>query len=555
MARIEDLRVCYGERRVLDDFSLVLPETGITALSGPSGCGKTTLLRVLSGLQRRSAGVVTVPPRPTLLFQENRLLPALRVGEQIAAVLPRQRRGEAGRWLALVELAGEGEARVEALSGGLLAQYQKSCDINVGTGIAAGTVSDGRLIFGSHFNAGEVGHTASGIDLRADCVCGRPDCVESVASGLGLDKCARLLAPRFPGTALHIPQNGARVSAAEIFERYDADPLCKTLADNAAEGLANLIMNLVRMSDPDTIVLGGGVMTDGFLYRKVLERLNPYTIRFVTGADRAGPGLCGADGRVQQRHQRNGGDDMKLTIAKNEREFDVAAAWRIIGQMLADPRSVIGLSTGATTKNMHAIVSDIYTRYPFDTSKVTLFNVDELTNLPRSYAGCCYTMIAEQIARPLQIPEENFIMPPTMAEDFEAECRSFQKALEARGGIDLQMLGLGMNGHVGINQPGTPFGSETWVSPMDPIFEARVRRETGVPPEHALGGLTLGIRTIMHAKRIVLIAKGAHKAGMVREMLKGPVTEAIPASVLQLHPNCEFLLDADAAKYVTDLAQ
>ena len=85
---------------------------------------------------------------------------------------------------------------------------------------------------------------------------------------------------------------------------------------------------------------------------------------------------------------------MKLTIAKNEREFDVAAAWRIIGQMLADPRSVIGLSTGATTKNMHAIVSDIYTRYPFDTSKVTLFNVDELTNLPRSYAGCCYTMIA-----------------------------------------------------------------------------------------------------------------------------------------------------------------
>ena len=120
-------------------------------------------------------------------------------------------------------------------------------------------------------------------------------------------------------------------------------------------------------------------------------------------------------------------------------------------------------------------------------------------------------------------------MPPTMAEDFEAECRSFQKALEARGGIDLQMLGLGMNGHVGINQPGTPFGSETWVSPMDPVFEARVRRETGAAGACA-GRLTLGIRTIMHAKRIVLIAKGAHKAGMVREMLKGPVTEAIPAS-------------------------
>lgn len=245
---------------------------------------------------------------------------------------------------------------------------------------------------------------------------------------------------------------------------------------------------------------------------------------------------------------------MKVTIARDEHEFDVMAAWRIIGQMLAKPDSVIGLSTGETTKNMHAIVSDIYGKYPFDTSRVTLFNVDELTNLPRSYAGCCYTMIAEQIARPLHIPEERFLMPPTIAEDYEVECRKFQKALEDAGGIDLQMLGLGMNGHIGINQPGTPFGSETWVSPMDPIFEARVRNETGVAPEHELGGLTLGVRTIMHARRIVLIAKGAHKAEIVRKMLKGPVTEDIPASVLQLHPNCEFLLDAAAAKYVTDLA-
>ena len=238
---------------------------------------------------------------------------------------------------------------------------------------------------------------------------------------------------------------------------------------------------------------------------------------------------------------------MKITICRDEHEFDVVAAWRIIAQMLEKPDAVIGLSTGQTTKNMHAIVSDIYRQYPFDTSRVTLFNVDELTNLPRSYAGCCYTMIAEQIARPLGIPDERFLMPPTLSDDFERECRDFQNALEARGGIDLQMLGLGYNGHIGINQPGTPFGSETWVSPMDPIFEARVRRETGVGPDYPLGGLTLGIRTIMHARRIILIAKGAHKADMVRQMLQGPVTEDIPASVLQLHPNCEFLLDAEAA--------
>ena len=245
---------------------------------------------------------------------------------------------------------------------------------------------------------------------------------------------------------------------------------------------------------------------------------------------------------------------MKITIAPTEHDFDVIAAWRIIGQMLEKPDAVIGLSTGQTTKNMHAIVSDIYRQYPFDTSRVTLFNVDELTNLPRSYAGCCYTMIREQIADALQIPDDRFIMPATMSDDYPGECRRFQESLEARGGIDLQMLGLGYNGHIGINQPGTPFGSETWVSPMDPVFEARVRRETGVGDQYPLGGLTLGIRTIMHAKRIVLIAKGSHKAEVVRQMLKGPVTEDFPASVLQLHPNCEFLLDAEAAEFVKDMA-
>ena len=90
-----------------------------------------------------------------------------------------------------------------------------------------------------------------------------------------------------------------------------------------------------------------------------------------------------------------------IRIMKDERAFYIAAAWEIIGQILKKPDSVIGFSTGQTTKNMPANVADIYRQYPFDTSRVTLFNVDELTNLPRSYAGCCYTMIAEQIARPL----------------------------------------------------------------------------------------------------------------------------------------------------------
>ena len=242
---------------------------------------------------------------------------------------------------------------------------------------------------------------------------------------------------------------------------------------------------------------------------------------------------------------------LKITIAKSEYDFDRMAAWRIIGEMLTNPQAVIGLSTGQTTGNMHRIVSEIFNLHPFDVSQVSLFNVDELTNLPREYKGSCYTMIKDQIAGPLGIPEGNFIMPPTLSDDFETECRIFQAELERRGGIDLQMLGLGMNGHIGINQPGTPFESETWVSPMDADFEKRVREETNTPPEHELGGLTLGIKNIMHARKIVLIAKGERKAEIVKQMLEGAVTTYIPASVLQLHPNCEFLLDANAAKLLT----
>lgn len=112
------------------------------------------------------------------------------------------------------------------------------------------------------------------------------------------------------------------------------------------------------------------------------------------------------------------------------------------------------------------------------------------------------------------------------------------------------MLGIGTNGHIGINQPGTPFESETWVSPMDPDFEARVRRETQVSSETVLGGLTRGIKNIMHTRKLILIAKGAHKSEIIEKAIFGPVTTDIPASVVQLHPDCEILLDVAAASRI-----
>ncbi|WP_280749047.1 ROK family protein [Parabacteroides sp. PF5-9] len=155
--------------------------------------------------------------------------------------------------------------------------------INVGTGIAAGFVVNGKQIRGSHFNAGEVGHTKVGVNIGIQCGCGRMDCVELIASGSGFDQCARLLSKKYK-TKLQIPTNEEeRIQVKDVYAlSQKGDPLCAVLVDNAAQALANLIMNLVRVSDPDTVVLGGGIVSDGYLHTKILEKLNATTVRFVT---------------------------------------------------------------------------------------------------------------------------------------------------------------------------------------------------------------------------------------------------------------------------------
>lgn len=169
--------------------------------------------------------------------------------------------------------------------------------LNVGTGIAVGTVVHGRQIRGSHFNAGEVGHVRVGVNLGVKCGCGRTDCVEAIAAGIGFDNCARLLRDKYE-TALHIPEEkGQRVLVSEVFTlAQKGDPLCVALVENASEALANLIMNLVRVIDPDTVVLGGGVVADGYMHGKIMEKLQPTTMRFVTNGvviTKLNPGFIG----------------------------------------------------------------------------------------------------------------------------------------------------------------------------------------------------------------------------------------------------------------------
>lgn len=161
-------------------------------------------------------------------------------------------------------------------------QSQNFIYFNIGTGIAAGTVVDGHYVEGSHFNAGEVGHMVVAMDSDVQCVCGRKGCVERIASGLGMHERVVALLPEYPSTVLELVE-GQRIAVQKIFEAADqADPLASRIVDDAAHAAAAAIMNLVRVTDPDTIVLGGGVARNASFFERIKQALNPSTMRYVT---------------------------------------------------------------------------------------------------------------------------------------------------------------------------------------------------------------------------------------------------------------------------------
>lgn len=174
-------------------------------------------------------------------------------------------------------------ATLAEMKWGKAAGYANFTYINVGTGIAVGSVCDGRIIRGGNCNAGEAGHTKVGVNLGFKCVCGREDCVETIASGMGLDNLARHFGPQYPGSPLEIPAD-SRVDGSRIVElAKSGDPLCARIVEMASQAIADLVMNAVRFTDPEIVVMGGSVVSDPYMFETMLGKLNAHTIRFVTG--------------------------------------------------------------------------------------------------------------------------------------------------------------------------------------------------------------------------------------------------------------------------------
>lgn len=164
---------------------------------------------------------------------------------------------------------------------GMGAKTQNFIYMNVGTGIAAGCVVNGNILEGSHFDAGEIGHIV--VDMHSDiaCPCGRNGCVEVLASGLGLHNRVMSLIDQYPSSIIKKPENG-RIHAKQLFDGYDSgDKLSQIIMDDALNAIATTIMNLIRVTDPDAIVLGGGVASDPWFVEHLISRMNKKTIRFI----------------------------------------------------------------------------------------------------------------------------------------------------------------------------------------------------------------------------------------------------------------------------------
>lgn len=237
----------------------------------------------------------------------------------------------------------------------------------------------------------------------------------------------------------------------------------------------------------------------------------------------------------------------QITIANSKTEFCQKAAERIIKQILQKPDSVIGLSTGRTTGDIHRVLATLLKERNVDYSKVTFVAVDEVVGVDRDYSGACYKMIRTELLDSLGVNDDHFLIFPTRSENWDETFAIFTKQVAEKGGIDLLTLGLGENGHLGFNQPGTPFEKRNGLGDMYPELEERIRKETNMAATDFLGGATLGMVDIMHARQILLVANGKNKAEVVKRILTGSICTACPASILQLHPACEYLLDSESA--------
>ena len=237
---------------------------------------------------------------------------------------------------------------------------------------------------------------------------------------------------------------------------------------------------------------------------------------------------------------------MKIYKAKDYKDMSRKAANIISAQVIMKPNCVLGLATGSTPIGAYAQLVEWYNKGDLDFSEVTTVNLDEYKGLPRTNDQSYYYFMHQHLFDRVNIDPERTNVPNGMEPDAEKECGRYEELIRSLGGVDLQLLGLGHNGHIGFNEPGEAFEKETHcVDLTESTIEANKRffASADDAPKQAY---TMGIKTIMQAKKILIVVNGENKADIVERAFFGPVTPEVPASILQLHNDVTLVGDEAA---------
>lgn len=237
---------------------------------------------------------------------------------------------------------------------------------------------------------------------------------------------------------------------------------------------------------------------------------------------------------------------MKIIVVEDYEAMSEAAADIFAKQIQTKPGSVLGFATGSSPVGTYKKLIELYNAGKLDFSKITTFNLDEYFGIDKNHEQSYYYFMHKNLFDHVNVDEDKVSIPSGTG-NLEKTCSEYEKAIDAAGGIDLQILGIGGNGHIGFNEPGVPFGSTTHLVELDKnTIEANSRFFDSVE-DVPTKAVTMGIKTIMNARSIVLIANGESKADAIYKTVHGPVSQDTPASVLQLHPNVTLIVDKEAA--------
>ena len=237
---------------------------------------------------------------------------------------------------------------------------------------------------------------------------------------------------------------------------------------------------------------------------------------------------------------------MKIYKTKNYEEMSRKAAHIISAQVTLKPDSVLGLATGSTPIGTYENLVKWYEDGDLDFSGITTVNLDEYKGLPRDNDQSYYYFMHHHLFDHVNIPDGRTHLPDGTKEDSDQECRQYEELIQSLGGVDLQLLGLGHNGHIGFNEPDDIFPDDTHcVNLQERTIEAN-KRFFASADEVPRQAYTMGIVTIMRAKKILIVVSGADKADTVKEAFFGPITPKVPASILQLHPDVTLVADEAA---------